>query len=387
MNKTFIFILSLCAPLTWADAAIQNGTLGFVVSEFAYALGPDAEETGACPDGLARNLQEIYILESGAKRRQNESEAKFEKRLQAAAKALGTAENGQDLCQNPEAGSPDPYFKTVQGSGFVVEGIDLDGKNSPEDFNDQAGSNGVDNQFYRTVGCSRSFQSTGQSNGFKIEMLAGSWGIVFELSNVDDIYNDEHVDVTISANADPIQLSAARVPLAFATYAKDQSADFRGSTTGRIVAGVLTTDPVDVRFHSVVNSMKLERPLLDARLQASFSDDGSLTGILAGYTPVEALYDVQYGYRNAMAVDGQLAPLALRQGSANGAAHVLGHTCHGVYHALYKNADARPDPQTGKFTAISTQYRFSAIPAFIVDIETESANSGLKQSREYGSDY
>jgi hypothetical protein len=34
-------------------------------------------------------------------------------------------------------------------------------------------------------------------------------------------------------------------------------------------AGVLTTQPVDVRFNNVVNAMHLERPLHETRIQAA----------------------------------------------------------------------------------------------------------------------
>jgi hypothetical protein len=123
---------------------------------------------------------------------------------------------------------------------------------------------------------------------------------------------------------------------------------------------------VDVRFWSEVNSMYLERPLLDARLRATLSEDGKLAGYLAGYSPVDAMYDVAFGYRSAVK-SGQPAPLSLRSRSANGAAAVLGYTCHGAYHALQQLADGRADPATGRYTAISTQYRIEALPAFVVD--------------------
>ena len=378
-----VFTSALSAAQANADAAfVRDGRAGFVVSDFAFSLGPDAAESGACPQGLSRNPMEIFALQTGARRRANESEEAFAKRLQAGAKVLSTAANGQNLCLHPEAGSPDPYFKTVQGNDIAVPGLDLDGASGPEDFR-----GGIDNQFYRVVGCSRSYQSTGQSNGFAIEMLTGSWGIVLELSGVDDIRNDPEVTVAIAANADPIQLSTTREPLAYATYAKDQDPRFRALTRGQIVNGVLTTEPVTVRFHSVVNSMQLERPLHEARIRATLSEGGTLDGFLAGYTPVDAMYDMQYGYRNGKTASGELAPLALRMGSSNGAASVLGHTCHGAYYALREHADAMPDPDSGRFTAISTQYRFRAIPAFVVDIETEGGNAGIKQSVEYRNDY
>src|SRR5258707_14540264 len=38
-----------------------------------------------------------------------------------------------------------------------------------------------------------------------------------------------------------------------------------------------------------------------------------------------------------------------------------------MYYALKRNADGMPDPKTGRNTAISTAFRFTAKPAFVVD--------------------
>jgi hypothetical protein len=38
-----------------------------------------------------------------------------------------------------------------------------------------------------------------------------------------------------------------------------------------------------------------------------------------------------------------------------------------MYYALKRNADGLPDPKTGRNTAISSAYRFTARPAFVVD--------------------
>ena len=40
---------------------------------------------------------------------------------------------------------------------------------------------------------------------------------------------------------------------------------------------------------------------------------------------------------------------------------------------------AIPIPAPGKCTSISTQYRIKAIPAFVVDVKTESVNEDLER--------
>lgn len=379
-------------PVVSAEATfVQGGSAGFVVSDIKFALGEDAAKTGACPRGMSKDVEEIFATTPQGKRRKGEPDEQYAKRLAAGGRELSTGPNGQNLCMHPEAGAPDPHFRTIDSSNAPVDGIDLDGVDSSadmpatvgvcrhQDFIGTKGESGIDNQFYRLVGCNRSFQSGGQSNGFAVEMLTGSWGILLALGGIDDLRNDDEVEVALVANADPIQLSPGREPLSYATYAMDQDPRFRAKTRGRIKDSVLTTEPVDVRFRYVVNSMRLERPLRDARLRVTISDDGTLEGYLSGYTPVEGMYDFLYGFRSAKNAAGELAPLPLRMGSANGAARVLGHTCNGAYHALYKYADAYPDPQTGRCTSISTQYRIKAIPAFVVDVATESVTGKLSK--------
>lgn len=372
----------------YADASfVENGRAGFVVSDIKYVLADDADKTGACPQGMSRNVEEIFALTAEGKRRKGESDEAYAKRLNDGGKKLSTAPNGQNVCMNPEAAAPDPNFRTIKSTSIPIDGIDIDGVDSRadaptprscphQDAVGKQGQRGVDNQFARVVGCGRSYQSTGQSNGYAIEMLTGAWGILISLDGVDDVRNDDSVEVGIYANADPIQLSPTRMPLPYATYAMDQDPRFRAKTHGRIKDGVLTTDPVDVRFHTITNSLHMERAMNHARLQMTLAKDGTLSGYLAGYTPVETMYDYQFGYRHGKNAKGEPGPLPLRLGTGNGAARVLGYTCPGVYYALYDYADGDPD-QNGRCTSISTQYFVSAIPAFVVDAATGSVNDKL----------
>jgi hypothetical protein len=375
--------------------AVPNAQTGFVVSHIAYALSKDASETGACPDGMTEGygktsgyngIGDVFVSKPELQRHEGEVEDQYVRRVFTQAMS---DPNTKNLCLNPELGKPDPNFKTVTGKNVAADGIDLDGQDSRlngkpapntcahDDFRGTNGERGIDNQFFRLVGCSKSWQSTGLSNQYEIEMYTGAWGILITLKGAGDLRNAKDVEVGIYANADPIQLSPTREALPNATYAVDQDPRFRATTHGRIVNGVLTSDPVDVRFHVVTNSIHLERPLQDARLRMTFTPDGGLDGILAGYTPVEELYDFQYGFRNGKDAKGNPASLQLRAGSSIGQAAVLGHTCQGAYYAMKQLADGHRDPKTGQCTSISTQYRIKAIPAFVVDTATQSVNTPL----------
>lgn len=367
---------------------VRNGEVGFVVTEFAYALGPDAKDSGSCPDGMTgglRALMEVYKETPGGLQKPGESPGAYEGRLE---RAVSTAPDGRNLCLHPEAGHPDPNWRLVDGRNLKVEGIDLDGQASTgsgkpaagscahEDFQGPHGERGIDNQFYRVVGCTTGFQSNGAANGWQTEMYTGSWGVLMSLKGVDDLVNDPDVEVGIYASSDPLQLSANRKALGFATYAVHQNPRYHAKTRGRIVEGVLTIDPVDVRVLNVVAAMYTDRVLRDARLRLTFTPDGGMEGYLAGYTPVDDMYDVQYGARSSRAATGELAPQRRRASTSVGRAGALGHSCNGAYHALYQAADGHPDAN-GRCTSISTQYRIRVAPAFVVKKSTQSINAPL----------
>lgn len=391
---------------------MQDGKAGFVVAHIEYALSHDAEETGVCPDGMTQGMRRTeggpggYALPPGAsgqgaaaaQRPEGAPPTPQDSRDTASAEEAErrfirsiSDPSRRNPCADPEAFGPDPNFRTVKVADAKAFGIDLDGHHSRagdkpltgtcahDDLLGMNGERGIDNQFFRIVGCSNSFQSTGQSNGFATEMLTGAWGILITLEGIDDIRNDDDLKVGFFANADPIELSPNREPLEGATYAMEQDPRFRASTRGRIVDGVLTTEPVDVRFRKITNSIYLERPLRDAQVRMTLSEEGVLEGYLAGYTPVTEMYDLQYAFRNGKNAKGEPTDRRLITVSSMGQAAVLGHTCNGAYYALHELADGHPDSQTGRCTSISTQYRIKAIPAFVVDVETESVNKDLER--------
>jgi hypothetical protein len=344
---------------------IHNGAAGFVVEHIEYALATQIADRTVCPAGYTPPPRRF---------------AKDNPSLPRSA--------GLPACANPQAAGPDTNFRIVSGREAKGYGIDLDHRRSRssdvepgicphDDFVGMNGERGIDNQFYRAVGCLQGYQSNALGNSFATEMLSGSWGILISVSGIDDYRNDGQVDVGFFANADPIMLSPDRQALAYATYAIHRDPKFRAHTTGRIVDGVLTTESVDMRFRKVTNSMFLDRPLLGAVAQLSLGGDGTVEGYLAGYTPVVAMYDLEFAFRDARNAEGQPASQRLIALSSRGRSLNLHYTCNGIYHALEQLADAHPDRATGRCSSISTQYRIRAIPAFVVDARTESLNEKL----------
>jgi hypothetical protein len=365
------------ALFLWGDPVMAgssppaaSGDIGFIVSSIAFAMGPDASQPGVCPQGLSKGFVDAYRAAGGtdADPRPDEQPLAYEIRIfQKAAEAP----NGQNLCAFPLA-APDPFFRTVESGNLTTEGIDLDGQHSHKNGRPAPGTcahddfNGVDNQMYRVLGCVRGYQSNGLLNTFETEMLTGAWAILVKVSGADNLRNAPKVTVGLYASADPIRLSPDRQPLWNATYSADSDTRFRAQTTGRIINGVLTTDPVDVRFRWSAEGWRLVRPLLGARLQLELSADGSGSGFLSGYTPIDEWYRNNYSYAAAVNPDGTPPRPGHPIFSAVGTGYLQGFTCHGIYQAMQRLADGNLDPHTGKCTSVSTQYRIRVIPAFVV---------------------
>ena len=364
-------LLALCTmqgltPLAHSESGllVRNGELGLVVTSLKYGLARSATATQTCPNGLSQNFRENYEKKHPAKNAPatGKSENAYGQRLFYEAMK---APDGSNLCLKPEL-APDPTARTVVRRDIQVYGIDLDGREARgggaaapgtcahDDFQDAKGRANVDNQFYRVVGCTRGFMAGGLGERMDSEMLEGAWTIVIALKGVDNVTNDPQVEVGISAGADPIQLSAGGKALPYATYAMDSDPKFRSVTKGRIVNGILYSNPVNVRFHSTANGKQFERSLNGARLRLPLDSTKTAEGYLSGYASIADVYknDVAFGGSTFI---------------AGAAADALGYTCNGMYAGLMRYADGDRDPRTGRCTSISTQYLITVAPAFVVD--------------------
>jgi len=391
MARRVVLAVGLSTAATYAQ--VEERTAGFVVHQWGNAK---ARGQASCPDGRSLGYRQIFERGPQGARREGETEADYVKRMRAGGVALAHVD-GKNLCVHPEL-APDPHFRTMDDPAVASYGIDLDGVDSSrhnerslsacahDDFPGVDGAGGIDNQYFRLTGCSGNPSVVEEahagwlppySEALENTMLEGGWGVLIELRGVDDYQNDDSIEVGIYANADPIVLSAQREPIPYATYAAELDPRFRGETHGKIVDGVLTTQPTHVRFHWLVAGLHLERPLNNAQIKARFSPDGVLEGYLGGYTPVEALYDFQYGFRSATDKAGNPAPANMLAQLATGAASAMNRTCNGAYAASWRLADGDPDPDTGRCTSVSTQYFFRATPAFVVNVETRGLNDEL----------
>jgi hypothetical protein len=122
----------------------------------------------------------------------------------------------------------------------------------------------------------------------------------------------------------------------------------------RIHDGVLETEQGDVHIpaFSWGETNRGDALFQKGRVRLMLNKDGGLSGLVGGYRDWRDVYgrdtfNVPSGgaTRETYYHENQIA----------------------MYYALKRNADGIPDPKTGRNTAISAAYRFTAKPAFVVD--------------------
>ena len=314
-----------------------NGTIGYVMTDLFWAVYQTPDGKTECPKGYNDGPRQQFtsLFPDSTVRTVVDTQLK------------------QEIETWHPTAEPDQFlFHEVEGA--LSYGLNLDGEIGSNDFTHPNGEQGIDNEVYRAVGCIIGFRGP---DG--VEFIYQNKGILdrrynrmmFELTDVDDLVNDEDVTVTLYRGMDRLLTDATGLK---AMAGGSQRVDWRWGaklirqTQGRIVNGVLTTEPI---AKMVMPWMNLSVPSIhifyDMRLQLTLTST-SAEGLIAGYADVDTWYK-------------QL----IRNDSTH---HLSNGEISGIslYKALRRLADSRPDPVTGNNTAISTALDVKLKQVFIV---------------------
>lgn len=354
--------LALCgaaALLTGCGSSGERGgkTLGFAVVGWRTSVyeTPYMDE---CPDGLAQGNDELWWKGVEPEERAILTKDGTIEPVTGTRRAMSVLRgpNGEDVCWHPTS-VKDPPLRVVEGDtsyGMNLDGAtdDRGGANScPHvNFKSPKGEPGIDNQLYRILGCTYGWRRHGyiedNANG---ERRDTSHGIVLiEVSGVDDPVNDDQVQVAFYKKMDGDSLPKDNKAdiLPNATYRADPTTRYGGKTKGRIVAGVLETDPIDVTLPFYGNLTHLPLVMKGMRMQLPINRSQRFTeGQIAGYQDLQNFWDYVQRYEYLL-VTGQFS-------------------CPGIYVAMKDLADGYPDPKTGECTALSAAFTIRTAPAFI----------------------
>ncbi|MEY2942583.1 MAG: hypothetical protein RLY97_597 [Pseudomonadota bacterium] len=344
-----------------------GGTMGFVVSAFDLPISFDK---AACPHGTSPKMREAYLAtqteEERKRLKQSENEAEFNRKWQAT--AFGP--NGTNVCSQPEA-FQHPINLAVEGP--LSYGLNLDGSMGAKakdkdncdhaNFQSPTGEQGIDNQEYRAMGCTLEWRGVdGQSSDGQVGLRqfhsSGEWTQVILLKGVDSLIRDDAVEVIYANTADRPQLDSNGKFLRGMSFAiSDTMPRHRNVLHGRIINGVLTTAPSDIKLTQTwgqggardIRGNRSAYHYVKGRLRLKFEADRTLRGFVGGYRPV---FDVI------------ISPALGGAGSAV----VAGIDCASNLATLKKYADGIRDPKTGQCTGVSSAMKIVAVPAFVNDL-------------------
>lgn len=256
--------------------------------------------------------------------------------------------------------APDKFpFPEVKGK--IAYGINLDGKVKPSDFTSPSGTPGIDNQFYRAVGCIASYREGSSQLLFYEEYLEGKQfnRTIVELTDVDSLDNDDDVTVTTYRGLDPLVRDAKGDFQAGTTQRLDMvyGQAFIRQSKARIVNGVLTTtQPAEFVWPNENHTDASTEFMHDARFELKLTSE-KMEGVVGGYLDVETGYRAMIKrYGSHQISYGKLAPMSL-------------------YKVLRRLADAYPDSETGENTAISSALKIKGVQVHLVRPEKNVASA------------
>ena len=242
-----------------------------------------------------------------------------------------------------------------QVTGKIALGFNLDHNARTGGFTGVDGEKGIDNALYRAWGCIQAFRGrnftaalTQRAND---KMLEGLYSVVIRLSGNKSPDNDEDVTLEIGYSPDKILKDADGVGSGY-SYRLPKT-EMYTKLKATIRNGVVESEQApDIHMPNVAWNIGNFRDAAfkDGKIRLEIDKDGNLYGIVGGYRDWRDVY-----FENVEAQGGATSETVYHQNSL------------GMYYAVKRNADNRPDPKTGQNMFISTAYRFIGRPAFVLD--------------------
>ena len=261
---------------------------------------------------------------------------------------------GIETYVNPWA-AEDPGQPEVTGK--ISSGFNLDKNSNTGGFVAEDGEQGIDHALYRAWGCDAPWRGDGNATlhlRANDKMQGGLYTMVIRISGNKDPMNDDNAIVEIGYSPDKITKNARGDVAADYSYRIVKSEQYT-RLKARIRNGVVETEQVEelhapriAWWYNHVGGANLRK----GKIRLEIGADGNTKGLIGGYRDWRELYT-----ENTFSQDGG------QQGIREHEDHVA------LYYALKRTADGIPDPRTGEKMGISSTYRITAMPAYVVDSE------------------
>lgn len=243
---------------------------------------------------------------------------------------------------------PDQFkepFTLKQAVGPVAPGLNLDGKVDADDFISPAGEKGVDNQFYRGLGCIESYRGPDAYNNFydTQEILEGTYNrMLFEITELDSLQNDPDVVVTMYRGTHPVLRDASGNTIGFKGIpGGTEKLDLRWGKKyvqrykGKIENGVLITEPATYTFPWQTFGTPTDETIYQMRMRLDLNADYA-EGLMGGYLDFASFHSKNMRSDSTHHQSYGRLPSAL------------------LYQTLQQIADGPVDPATGKRNSVSS---------------------------------
>jgi len=248
---------------------------------------------------------------------------------------------------------PDPGLQPVNGDrsyGFDLDGDAKTGFKGLDFAGQPNGVSGIDNEYYRAVGCLMAWRGpTREGHHAKYVndgMRDGRYTLVIMISgDAADWRNDPNVRVGFFISRDKMVKDANGAIAHDYTFRITPDPKSQSVVAARTVNGVIETAvPVDIVTRSLD---RLPLILKSGRLRFEIQPDGALVGFIGGYRNIDDYY-------SEWAAGGSIYELTM---------HI---NIPAYWYALQRSADGLFDPAVGRYTGISSAFRVYAMPAFVV---------------------
>ena len=339
-----------------SSSILPEGKIGYVLTHKYWAVYQTPEGKDECPNGFNLGPREQFALlfpDDGTKRTLLETQLARESEVYFPS----TSEE------------PFPFHEAV---GSTALGLNLDNQIDPNDFISPDGDQGIDNQLYRALGCVVGYRGPDGAFYHFGNVWLQRYGVnrlIIEITGVESLSNDEDVTVTTYRGLDNLLTDAGgkgfisggtqRVD---ARWGKRLIREFKG----KIVDGVLTTNARDmgIPWSEPFNTHTIQW-MKDVRFSLKLSPEGA-EGLLGGYVDID-----DWNRRLVRSLSTHHSSYG--QGSAPS-----------LYRALVKVADAYPDPQTGKNTAVSAAVELKFVQTHILHPEPENVDRKVAEGENVG---
>lgn len=330
-------------------------TLAYVLSSYDYLFyqTPGAKEE--CPKGFTPSSREEWEAQYSTP----------DARKAQLSRCLAINNRGPN-CENvwaaPELVKDPLPFHAVEGNKSYGANWDgnSDGRETAttcahEDFVSPSGEQGIDNQYYRFFGCDR-FVQGGQHHSVQnakkrtIQYLTAR--VLLEIKGVDNAQNDKDVSVTLYRGRDPLMADASDNAVPWQSQHIDETIPAI-HLHGKIVDGMLITDPTDVFWEGVLFERRQLIRGMSLRLNLK---DNRAEGLRVGYFDLARLWQ---SYSRTAKWGGQ----------------IYGASGPSAYAAMHALADGYKDPKTGRCTALSSAMKLEFVRAYIVHNDKKASSS------------